>query len=106
MTPLENDPIWKLRHALLGISLALAVSVPLAAWLGAFIADCFADSYSARVACFAALLAYVLAGAVMLFVKVAQYETRALSARRFGLWMASLWTWPLLLARRSPPPSV
>ncbi len=102
MTPHENDPLWKLRHALLGLALALAVSVPLAAWLGAALADVFADSYGLRVAIYAALLVHVVVGAVLLFVKVARHETRALNARRFGLWLVSLWLWPLLLLRRGP----
>lgn len=100
MDPYPEDPLWKLRHALVGLLLALAVSVPLAAWLGAALADRFADSYGARVACFAALLAYVIAGAVLLFVKVARHETRPLTAPRLLLWLASLWAWPLLLALR------
>jgi hypothetical protein len=33
-------------------------------------------------------------------VRVAQHETRALSAARVGLWLASLWLWPALLAAR------
>jgi len=39
-------------------------------------------------------------GAGVLFVKVAQHETRSLSAGRVGKWLASLWLWPLLLAAR------
>ena len=45
---------------------------------------------------------YVVVGAVVLFVKLAQHETRPLSARRCLLWLASLWLWPaLLLLKRS-----
>lgn len=97
---LDNDPLWKLRHALVGLALALIASVLLAAMLGAFVGDLFGDSYHRRVAVYAALLAYVLVGAGVLFVKVAQHETRPLSAGRFLLWTASLWAWPALLAGR------
>jgi hypothetical protein len=95
----ENDPLWKLRHALAGVALALLLSVLLAAFAGAFIADLFADSYTLRAAVYGALLLYVVAGAVVLFMKVAQHETRPLTVARVGLWLASLWLWPLLLGR-------
>lgn len=102
MVPHENDPLWRLRHALLGLTLALAVSVVLAAVLGAALADLFADSYGVRVACYAALLVYVIAGAAVLFAKVARHETRPLTLPRLGLWLASLWLWPLLVLKRGP----
>ena len=89
-----------MRHALAGVALALLLSVFLAALAGAFIADLYADSYGLRVAIYGALLLYVVAGAVVLFMKVAQHETRPLNAARVGLWLASLWLWPLLLTRR------
>jgi hypothetical protein len=99
----ENDPLWRLRHALAGVAIALVVSVPLAALLGRWLGDAVAGSYGARVAVYGALLVYVLAGAVVLFMRVAQHETRPLSAGRLGLWLASLWLWPgLLLAARRP----
>ena len=97
---MDNDPLWKLRHALAGLALALIASVLLAAMLGAFIGDLFGDSYHRRVAIYAALLVYVLVGAGVLFVKVAQHEKRPLTPGRVLLWTASLWTWPLLLAGR------
>jgi hypothetical protein len=43
-------------------------------------------------------------GAGVLFVKVAQHETRPLTAGRVLKWLASLWLWPLLLLARRPPP--
>ena len=97
---LDNDPLYKLRHALLGLALALGLSVPLAAWLGSVLTDVFVDSYGARVAVYSVLLVYVIAGAVMLFIKVAQHETRPLNAGRLLMWLASLWCWPLLLLLR------
>jgi putative Ca2+/H+ antiporter (TMEM165/GDT1 family) len=93
----ENDPLWRLRHALAGVALALLLSVPLAALLGRWGGDLFGDSYGQRVAVYAALLLYVVVGAGVLFAKVARHETRPLSAGRVGLWLASLWLWPALL---------
>jgi len=100
---IENDPLWKMRHALAGVGLALLLSVFVAAFVGAFLGDLFGDSYGARVSFYAALLLYVVVGAGVLFAKVAQYETRALSVGRVGLWLLSLWLWPGLLAQRRKP---
>jgi putative Ca2+/H+ antiporter (TMEM165/GDT1 family) len=101
---IDNDPLWRLRHALLGMALALLASVFIAALAGRWIADLFADSYGLRVAVYSGLLVYVIVGAVLLFKRVAQHETRPVSAQRLALWLASLWLWPvLLLGRRAPP---
>lgn len=94
----ENDPLWKLRHALLGVGLALLLSVPVAALLGSAVGDALGGTYGWRVSVYGALLAYLVAGAVVLFVKVARHETRPLDAGRLGKWFLSLWLWPLLLA--------
>jgi len=96
-SPYENDPLYRLRHALLGLLLALLLSVPAAALLGRWIGDLVADDYAWRAGVYTALMAYVVAGAVVLFMKVARHETRPLSAARVGLWFASLWLWPVLL---------
>ena len=93
----ENDPLWKLRHALAGVALALLLSVPVAALLGRWGGALFGDSYGSRVAVYATLLLYVVVGAGVLFAKVARHETRPLSVGRVGLWLASLWLWPVLL---------
>lgn len=101
----ENDPLWKLRHALAGMALALLASVFIAAMAGAALGDAFGGGYGLRAGLYAALLAYVVAGAVVLFVKVARHETRPVSAGRVARWIASLWLWPALLAmasRRAP----
>jgi len=103
MIPGENDPLWRLRHALAGVGIALLVSVPIAALLGSAIGDVTGGTYGARVAVYAVLLLYVVAGAAVLFVKVAQHETRPLTLRRAGLWLASLWVWPALLAMQRRP---
>jgi hypothetical protein len=101
---MQNDPLYKLRHALAGMGLALLASVFVAAFAGAFIADLFTDSYGARVGVYSALLLYVLVGAGLLFVRVAQHETRPLTAGRLALWLASLWLWPFLLTGRRTAP--
>lgn len=95
---LDNDPLWKLRHALAGVGLALLVSVPLAALIGSALGDALGGSYAWRAGTYASLLLYVVAGAVVLFVKVARFETQALSVARLLKWLVSLWLWPLLLA--------
>ena len=100
----HNDPLWKLRHALAGLALALLLSVLAAALAGRLLGDAFGGEYGARVTVYGVLLLYVLVGAVVLFIKVAQHETRPLTAGRVLTWFASLWLWPaLLLARRRPP---
>jgi hypothetical protein len=103
MNPGENDPLWRLRHALAGLGLALALSVPLAALLGSALADLWGGSYHARVTVYGLLLLHVLVGAGVLFVKIAQHETRPVSPQRIALWLFSLWLWPALLLTRSRP---
>ena len=101
----ENDPLWKLRHAITGVALALLLAVLTAAVAGAWLGDRLASpSYGARVAAYSALLLYVVVGAGVLFAKVARFETRRVTARRVLLWWLSLWAWPaLLLAVRRRP---
>ena len=103
MSPGENDPLWRLRHALAGVGLALFLAVLASAALGSALASAFGGGYGARVTVYSALLIYVLVGAGVLFVKVAQHETRPMSVQRVGLWFASLWAWPLLLLSRRKP---
>jgi hypothetical protein len=101
----DRDPLWKLRHALLGVTIALLLSVFVAAFLGQRVGDAAGGDYGLRATVYLGLLAYVVVGAVVLFVKVARHETQPLSARRVLVWFASLWLWPLLLALagRRPP---
>ena len=103
---MQNDPLWKLRFALAGVGLALLLSVPMAALLGSWLGDAVGGTYGWRAGLYSALLLYVVVGAFVLFAKVARHETRPLSAQRVGLWLASLWLWPglLALAKRVPPP--
>ena len=92
-----NDPLWKLRHALAGVALALLLSVLAAAFAGSLLGDAFGGGYGLRAGLYAALLLYVVVGAGVLFAKVARHETRPLSVGRVGLWFSSLWLWPMLL---------
>lgn len=93
---LPEDPIWRLRHALLGIALAIVLSVPLAAMAGSALAVLFGDAYGTRVLIYSLLLVHVIVGAAVLFKRVAQLETQAVSVGRVLRWLASLWLWPLL----------
>lgn len=95
---IENDPLWKLRHAITGVVLALLLAVLTAALAGAWLGDLLTTpSYGARVAAYGALLLYVVVGAGVLFAKLARHETRPVSAQRVFLWWLSLWLWPVLL---------
>ena len=91
-----SDPLWRLRHALAGIGLALACSVVIAAMLGSVLGEALGGTYAWRAGTYAVLLLYVVAGAVVLFIKVAQHETQSLSASRLARWVLSLWLWPAL----------
>lgn len=98
---IENDPLWKLRHAIAGVGVALLLSVGVAALAGRLVGDLLGGDYGTRVAVYGVLLLYVVVGAGVLFAKVAMHETRKLTPQRVALWMASLWLWPaLLLARK------
>ena len=97
---MDNDPLWRLRHALAGLGVALLLSVFIAALLGRVLGDAFAGTYGARVAVYGVLMLHVVVGAGVLFVKVAQHETRPLTAGRAVKWLASLWRWRLLLLSR------
>jgi hypothetical protein len=98
---MNDDPLWKMRHALAGVALALLLSVLAAAVAGRLLGDLFGDSYGLRVSIYGALLLYVVVGAGVLFAKVARHETRPLTGARVLRWFASLWLWPLLLAARA-----
>ena len=101
----DQDPLWKLRHALAGVAIALMLSVFAAAFAGRWIGDVSGGDYGLRVTIYLVLLVHVVVGAIVLFAKVARHETRPLSARRVVVWFGSLWLWPLLLAalaRRAP----
>ena len=93
----SSDPLWTHRHAIVGVALALVISVVIAAFAGRWAGDWLDGDYGTRVAVYAGLLLYLVVGAVVLFMRVARHETQALSLPRLGLWLASLWAWPLLV---------
>jgi hypothetical protein len=97
---IDNDPLWKLRHAIAGVGIALLLSVLTAAMAGSAVGDLLGGGYGTRVAVYGGLLLYVVVGAGVLFAKVAMHETRPLTPRRVALWWASLWLWPALLAKK------
>jgi MFS family permease len=90
----NEDPLYKLRHAIAGVALAMVLSVLIAALLGAFLGDSLGGTYGWRAGVYSGLVLYLLAGAAVLFIRVAQHETRPLSVQRVGLWTLSLWLWP------------
>ncbi len=96
----DNDPLWRMRHALIGMALALLASVLLAALAGRLLAPLFSDTYGTRLTIYLLLLAYVVVGTVLLFMRVARHETQPLSVARQLRWIFSLWLWPLLLMGR------
>jgi len=100
----DNDPLWKLRHAIAGVAIALLLAVFAAAFAGRVIGDAWGDDYGRRVTVYLVLLVYVVTGGVVLFAKVARHESRPLSFSRVATWFASLWLWPLLLLAASRRP--
>ncbi len=106
---MQDDPLWRLRHALAGVALALLASLLAAALVGRWLGDVLGGAYAMRVTIYLLLLAHVVVGAVVLLMRVAQHETQALSVARVLRWFASLWLWPFLLlagrGRGQPPPS-
>ena len=96
----SSDPLWTHRHAIAGVALALVISVVIAAFAGRWVGDSLGGDYGTRVAVYAGLLLYLVVGTVVLFMRVARHETRPLSLPRLGLWLASLWAWPLLIRRQ------
>ena len=105
---MQDDPLWRLRHALAGVALALLAALLKAALVGRWLGEALGGDYGLRVTIYLVLLAYVVVGAAVLFMRVAQHETRPLSVGRVLRWFASLWLWPLLLLagrqRGTPPP--
>jgi hypothetical protein len=93
----DNDPLWKLRHALAGVGIALFLAVLASAFAGRVLGDAFGGDYGTRVLIYGLLLLYVVVGAGVLFAKVARHETRPLSAARVAMWFVSLLVWPGLV---------
>lgn len=79
--------------ALIGASLGVALSVPIAAYTAAWLGD----TYNSRVMIYCGFLIWVIIGAVAIFRKTYKGETRRPTFRRILLWCISLWLWPFLL---------
>ena len=75
----------------------ISLSALPAAAIGSLLGDWAGGSYGWRAGGYSVLLVYVITGAIVLFVKVARYETQRLNLPRLLKWLASLWLWPLLL---------
>lgn len=100
---MHQDPLERLRHAIVGVCLALVGAVLTAALAGRWLGDLIADEYSLRAGIYLGLMVYLLVGGGVLFARVARYETQPVSAGRVARWYVSLWLWPLLLlAGRRP----
>lgn len=93
-----NDPLERLARPLAGVLIAVVISTLVAALIG----GAMPLDYAGRAWVYTGVLCYVIAGAVVVFRRVAAAETRPLTPARILQWTLSLWLWPaLLLARRS-----
>lgn len=79
---------------LVGVCVAVLVSVP----ISAFLAGAVGDTYEARVAVYGGLLLWIVAGAASVFFISKDSERCTLSFRWFLLWFISAWLWPIPLA--------
>ncbi len=79
--------------ALIGACLAVVMSVPAAAYLGA----AFGDTYNMRVLIYCGLLLWSIIGAISIFLSTYAAEDHKLSLSRVFLWFVSVWLWPLLI---------
>ena len=52
---MQDDPLWKLRHALAGVALALLASLLTAALAGRWLGDAFGGDYGLRLGIYLAL---------------------------------------------------
>ncbi len=97
----ERDPLWKLRHSLAALSLAMLLSLFLAAFAGRWIGDLLGDRYELRATSFLVLMVYALVGAGVMFARIQAYPARTLSLRCLLQWLGRVWLWPLLLGTRN-----
>jgi hypothetical protein len=91
-----HDPLARYGRPLAAVLLSVLASLPIAAMIGGLMPL----DYTGRALTYLALLLYLIAGGVVLFRTVAAAEQQPLTPARIGMWMLSLWLWPLLLARR------
>ncbi|SPE32885.1 conserved membrane hypothetical protein [Burkholderiales bacterium] len=94
--PPGRDPLGRMGGALVALLLAVVLSVLLAA----LAASQVPGSYAVRAYSYFGLLAWVLAGAVLLFRITLAAESAPFTMARLAKWMISIWLWPLLLLGR------
>jgi hypothetical protein len=92
----ENDPLLRYGRALAGVLIAVVISVLIAALIG----GALPLDYSGRAWVYTGLVAYLVAGAFVVFRLTAGGERGGLSPARILRWIASLWIWPLFLLLR------
>lgn len=90
---LKNDESSFFGNALIGACCAIATSVPVSAYIAAFLGD----TYLVRVIVYGLTLLWVICGAIAIFFKTYKVERKKLSIKFMLLWFISVWLWPLLL---------
>jgi len=93
----DRDPFVRIAPALASVLLAIVISLPLAALLGSVLGA----EYRTRALIYLGLVAWLVIGAVTLFVATVQAARGPVSVRRVLMWTVSIWIWPLLIRRRS-----
>jgi hypothetical protein len=93
----SDDPLLKYGSTLAAVLIAVVLSVMLAAT----VAGHLDGDYRMRAAAYAALVIWVLIGAVVVFLLAHKGETARLTVGRVLLWTASIWLWPALLLLRA-----
>jgi len=87
------DPLTRYGKPLAAVLIALAISVPIAAFIGGSLPF----EYTGRALSYLGLVLYVIVGAFVVFRLVAEGE-QSLAPGRVLKWTVSLWLWPLLAA--------
>jgi len=85
------DPLARYGKPLAAVLIAVAISVPIAAFIG----GALPFEYTGRAMAYLGLVLYVLVGAFIVFRLVAEAE-QSLAPARLLKWTVSLWLWPLL----------
>ena len=87
------DPLARYGKPLAAVLIAVALSVPIAAFIGGSLPF----EYTGRALSYIGLQVYVIVGAFVVFRLVAEGE-QSLAPARVLKWAVSLWFWPLLAA--------
>ena len=89
--PDDEDPLVRFGAPLAAVVIAVILSVMIAAML----AGSVDAEYSTRAVVYTALVLWVLAGAVVMFMLAHRSESGRLSPQRVLLWTATIWLWPI-----------